>query len=671
MATLIRYVLIVALLCPLSAPAANPPDLLNFAKRPDFRAPSVSPDGKYLAVIVGRKGRDVLRAMHIKTMKVTAEVSVREAPDILDYAWTGDDRIVASFGYRSTASSSDSNLGGEIFAINVNKSDSVYLFGNQRGYEFASGDEVRRGRRSRGGIAGVIDALVDDPRYAILAVHEIQGFWKRRISTQVYKVDVYSGKRVSEMFVPEGTFEFLLDSDGQIRVASGLDEHFEIVVYYRAVGDSDFKRLDALSGPGMRHHPAAFDDSDNAIYFAWGNDTSATGIAKYMPSTDEIETLWKGRDFDVYETLLDEDGAKAVATTFYSDKRHYVYFDKKDRWSRFLASIQHLFPDDDVAIENFSRDQGFAVIAVGSAGKPDDYYLADVESLHIEHLFNSRAAISEESLGVAEHFEIESRDGTTMRGYVIYPPGEVRKDLPMVVQTYTEMLSTRHYNRFDPDVQIFSSRGYAVLHVNHRGSAGYGQPFKEAGFRNWGTTVQDDITDAVRWAIDRGVADPDRICIAGEAFGAYSALMSAAREPGLYACAIGYNGIYDLPLAFGADSLPNVKLLQDYVATIIGSDDAELARQSPINHVNDIRADLLIAYERFKRRSPTVQSKELMKALDRAGIDYEHHRVRQEYYGVIEDETRVAFYRRMLEFVAASIGTPATVPEPASSSRQE
>jgi dipeptidyl aminopeptidase/acylaminoacyl peptidase len=276
--------------------------------------------------------------------------------------------------------------------------------------------------------------------------------------------------------------------------------------------------------------------------------------------------------------------------------------------------------------------------------------------MHIEHLFNSRVGISVESLGETEHFEIESRDGVTIRGYITYPPGETRTNLPMVVLPYDEMLGARSYDWFDPDVQVIASNGYAVLQINHRGSAGYGAAYERAGFRKLGTVVQDDIADAVRWSLESGIADSARVCIAGSLFGAYSALMSAAREPELYACAIGHNGLYDLPMTFGAGRLPDVAAIQDYAATVVGTNDEELERQSPITHLNDIRADLLISYERFMRRSPPAQTKALMKALDRAGKDYERYIVQQEYYGIVDDEAREEYYRRMLEFLDKNIG---------------
>ena len=650
-----RNCLLAVLLLPSLARAAEAPELHDFAARPDFRAPSVSPDGKYLAVVVGRQNREVLRTMDIKTMNVAAEVSVRESPDILDYSWVGDRRIVASFGKRSTGAWPDSDIGGEIFAINVDKSDGVYLIGNRPGYEFASGDRVRRGQLP-GRVAEVLDGLVDDPEHAILGVYRVQGLWKQNVVEDVYKVDVFSGKRVSKYSVPDGTYEFLFDRNGRIRVASGFGERFDADVHYRARDDAEFKRLDALPRPGRRHAPAAFDDEMNAIYLWWADEAHATGIAQYVPGTDVLDLLWQDRDYDAYGPIIAQDGTGIVAIGYYTDKLEYAYFDKEADLSRLLASVQEKFPGNDITIVSYSREQDLVLIEVDGQGRPGNYYLANVASMRMEHLFNSRAAIDEAFLGVAEHFEIESRDGTPLRGYVIYPPGASRTNLPMVVLPYKEMFGVRHYNRFDPDVQVLASRGYAVLQVNPRGSIGYGIAFLEAGYRNLGTIVQDDITDAVRWAIGVGVADPERVCIAGNAFGAYSALMSAAREPELYACAIGYNGIYDLPLEFGADSLPKFDLLRNFVSTFIAADGEELARQSPVSHVEDIQAALLIAYDRFKRHSPPAQSKALMKSLDRAGIGYEQYAVQQRFKGIVEDRTRAEHYRQLLDFLDRHIG---------------
>ena len=102
----------------------------------------------------------------------------------------------------------------------------------------------------------------------------------------------------------------------------------------------------------------------------------------------------------------------------------------------------------------------------------------------------------------------------------------------------------RDHWRFDPEVQHLANRGFAVLQVNYRGSGGYGREFLTSGFNHWGDLMQDDLTDGVNWAVDQGIADKERLCIYGASYGGYAAMMSAAREPELYKCAVGLSLIH-------------------------------------------------------------------------------------------------------------------------------
>ncbi len=202
---------------------------------------------------------------------------------------------------------------------------------------------------------------------------------------------------------------------------------------------------------------------------------------------------------------------------------------------------------------------------------------------------------------------------------------------------------------------MLAAAGYAVLQVNFRGSGGYGRAFRQAGARQWGGTMQDDLTDATRWAIQSGVADPRRICIYGASYGAYAALMGAAKEPGLYRCAAGNVGVYDLPMMHTRGDTQEMKWGRTYLREWIGEAN-ELAAVSPTNMADRIKVPVFLAAGGEDERAP-VQHTELMeRRLKTAGVPVEAIYYRTEGHGFYKEENRRDYYTRLLAFFGRHLG---------------
>ena len=161
--------------------------------------------------------------------------------------------------------------------------------------------------------------------------------------------------------------------------------------------------------------------------------------------------------------------------------------------------------------------------------------------------------IKPEEMSPMKPIVVKARDGLPLHGYITIPKNSNGKNLPLIINPHGGPHGPRDEWGFNPEVQLFANRGYAVLQINYRCSCGYGNAFEGMGYRKWGTTMQDDLTDSVKWAIAQGIADPDRVCIYGASYGGYAALMSVVREPDLYRCTVGYVGVYDLDAQRDAD----------------------------------------------------------------------------------------------------------------------
>ena len=261
-----------------------------------------------------------------------------------------------------------------------------------------------------------------------------------------------------------------------------------------------------------------------------------------------------------------------------------------------------------------------------------------------------------ETMATMRPIEFAARDGQRIHGYVTLPRGSDGKQLPMVVLPHGGPFGIFDSWGYDTDPQVLAAAGYAVLQINFRGSGAHGRAFEQAGGREWGGLMQDDVTDGTRWAVSEGIADPARICIYGASYGGYAALMGAAREPSLYRCAAGYVGVYDLPLMFREGDMRQLESGRTYLREWIG-EPAELGKVSPVNLATSIKVPVFLAAGGKDERAPIEHSERMEKALRAAGVPVETLFVRTEGHGFFTEEHRAEFYSRLLAFLDRNIGS--------------
>jgi dipeptidyl aminopeptidase/acylaminoacyl peptidase len=194
-----------------------------------------------------------------------------------------------------------------------------------------------------------------------------------------------------------------------------------------------------------------------------------------------------------------------------------------------------------------------------------------------------------------------------------------------------------------------------VLQVNFRGSGGRGTAFVEAGRQQWGRAMQDDVTDATRWAIAEGIADPARICIAGGSYGGYAALMGVIREPGLYRCAIGTIGVYDLPMMFVRGDIAEGRYGRRYLREWVGPSRA-LDEVSPYHLAAQVKVPVFLAAGGEDERAPQRHTQKMERALREAGTEVEALYFPTESHGIYAPANRRAYYAGMLRFLARHLG---------------
>jgi dipeptidyl aminopeptidase/acylaminoacyl peptidase len=646
------------------AVAAEPIPLADFARHPKFKDVKISPDGTHLAVSAIVDGASVLSLLDIATNQGVS-MRPREQDEVVDFWWVADKRVLYTLGTRLGQLEQPQAV-GELFAINTDGKGQDILFGYRanRNPSGSTGSHIEQ-KQSENASAWMLDTLRDDDDNAMLTVRRwnwshVNTAGGEQLNPQVRRIDVRSGKNRTLATSPLVQSQFLTDNDGVARFAFGTDNKQAYKVYYRQGDGKDWELVVDEASDGMRVFPVAFNRTGNGAYFFCGGDRGIGGLCLWDVSKRTFKTLWSATEAGPFSVDRNFDGRGIYALRSMPGRTAITLVDRDAPESKLLVEMMGVFPGEDVTFTSNSRDGKKIVVDVRSDRNPGTAYLYDTESKKLTLLLSQSPWLDNKPLATMEPVSFKSRDGLSLHGYLSKPAGkEDAKDLPMVVYVHGGPYEERDSWGFDPTVQALASSGYAVLQVNFRGSGGYGYNFVKAGYGEWGAKMQDDVTDATRWAIDQGVADAKRICIYGTSYGGYAALQGAVREPDLYRCAIGDAGVYDLNLMKSRGDIPQSLYGENFFDMVLGKDDKVLAQRSPVNYVDRIKARVMLIVGGQDKRVPPVQGENMRNAMLKKGRDVEWLYKPTEGHGFYDEKNVTEMYEKVLAFLDRSIGTAA------------
>ncbi len=322
-------------------------------------------------------------------------------------------------------------------------------------------------------------------------------------------------------------------------------------------------------------------------------------------------------------------------------------------------ALQRAFPNREVEITGWTADGTKTLARVESPSSPPVYYLIDFTTHRADIAAEEYPALEGARLGELREISYKARDGTTIPAYLTLPAGRTASAGPLIVLPHGGP-HARDYEQFDWLVQFLASRGYAVLQPQFRGSTGFGQAFLEAGYRQWGGLMQDDVTDGVQAMIAQGIADPHHVCIVGMSYGGFAALAGAAFTPTLYSCAVSVNGVSDLPTLLASQNplegrsryLRVVSSADSYWREHIGAPgDRKLVTRSPINSVAAITIPVMIAYGTGDGVVPNEQSLRMADAMTKAGKAVTLVKLPDEDHWLSRAETRTQLLKELESFL--------------------
>lgn len=629
---------------PLAGASAEPDsrgnhDVEHFFKNPKYTNVSVSPSGKYLAALAPLPGQEndrqnivVLKADNLQDGEFITAV---ERGDVLGYTWANDDRL--------------------LFTVDADGTESYGLYGVDRtggGVDELVIPQVGAGGLRSAQIMDVLEAEEDN----ILITYNKRLAW----APDVFKMNVNTGDTLPVARNSGNVSTWIADHDGNVRAAVAVDG-IERKLRYRET-DGEWQTLETYTFPFKETiSPVAFayDNERLIVHSTVGDDTAS--LRYYDPKEKKLgEVIYNRDDVDVGGPIMSDAQEKVIGATYTADKPHIVYFDEREQ--QLYSAFERQFPDRFVSMSSWSDDEKSRIYLVSSDTDPGTYfqYVEPEEGRPVfKKLLDRMPWVEPGDMAKLRPVSFEARDGLTIHGYLTLPDPEEHGEAPypLIVNPHGGPYNVRDQWSFNPEHQFFADRGYAVLQVNFRGSGGYGAEFVRAGYGEWGQSMQNDVTDGVKWAIDQGYTTQGRICIYGASYGGYATMAGLTFTPELYECGINYVGVTSIPLLF--ETLPDAwELQRPLMERQIGDPDEDrdrLEATSPLNFVEKIEDPVFIVHGEKDVRVDIAHAERLRDRMDELDKPYEWLVKSNEGHGFQKQENVLELYSRIDEFLASHL----------------
>lgn len=651
---MLRYRLVLGLaalmLVPAIALAREAVDVDAYTRADSFEQIKISPDGRHIAATVPLENgeRTALVVMDIDN-NITGSFSLGRNTHVAAFHWVNDERLLIAAAEK-LGRQDQPQLTGELYGMNADGGGNRFLVG-QRMMGEGVGTRIQT-RKVEQVAAFLVDDLPGDDRNVIVSVWPFHG----DPYTRADRMDVYTGRRVAVARAPVRNAEFMTDNNGEVRFAAGHGADRNLQLYYRDAGGGigDWQLVNDQGTTGMGQYPIGF-SADNATAYLQAEMAEGPDAVLAMDvATREVREVLRDDAVDPQRILYRNGSMEPVGVLYQDGRPRTAFFDDSSAEARLYRSLEAAFPDP-VRITSQTADGSTALVHTWSDRNPGDFYLFDNDAKRAALLLSSREWFDPREMGERRPFSLQARDGLALHGFLTLPNGAEAANLPMVVMPHGGPFGIQDTWAFDGSAQMLAEAGYAVLQVNFRGSGGYGRAFHHAGARQWGRAMQDDVTDATRWAIEQGIADASRICIVGGSYGGYAALMGVAREPDLYQCAVGYIGVYDLPTMHSRGDVQMIGSGETFLREWVGEGEM-LADASPARLAERIKVPVFLAAGGQDERAPIAHSYMMEKALAAAGVPVETLYYPTEGHGFYREEHQREYYTRLLAFLARSLG---------------
>ena len=635
---ILSALLLVALAAPVWAQSPPLIDRELFFGDPEIAGAQISPDGAFIAFIKPFKGtRNIWVKKTSDPFTNAKPITADTKRPIPTYFWSRDSKYILFVQDKA----GDENY--NVYA--VNPADAP-----------ASGQDVPAARNLtdvKGVRAAIFAVPRTEPDAIYIGLNDRDAAWH-----DLYKVKISTGERTLIRKNTERITAFIFDLKDQLRLATRSAEN----------GDTEVLRVDAdkftkvyscsvfeTCGP-IRYHK-----DGERVYFQTnkGGDVDLVRLELFNPTTGKEELVESDplKHVDFGNAMFSEVSDELIATT-YDDERERIYW-KDKQFEADYKNLQKQLPGKEINFGSSTKDEKLFIIAANADTDPGSTYLFDRTTKKLTLQYQLRDKLNRAYLAPMKPVKYPSSDGLEIPAYLTLPKGVEAKNLPAVIVPHGGPWGRDSWG-YSSLAQFLANRGYAVLQPNFRASTGYGKKFLDAGNKQWGDKMQDDVTWGVKYLVAQGIADPKRVGILGGSYGGYATLAGVAFTPDVYAAGVSIVGPSNLITLL--ESIPPYweqirKLFYERMGdpnTPEGK--AQLLRQSPLTAAAKIKTPLLVIQGANDPRVNKRESDQIVIALRDRGFPVEYLVAPDEGHGFARPVNNMAMFATSEKFLAKYLG---------------
>lgn len=630
------------------------PSLRTFFANDDISEVKLSPSGRFMALTVANQsGRTVLAVVELASEAPPKVVAAAPDADIRSFDWVNDDRLVYNI-VDLQSEGANQTFGPGLFSVKRDGSEARQLM-----RVFRNATELTM---ISTGVLGPDHRLLYVPGNGGNDVIVGQYMFNREsdlVSVVPKRLDVTTGRsRLAVIGYPNGALGWAFDRAGEARaVRTGVGDTAE--VFWRDAGKDTWRSLVKSPRLSLPWYPLAVDGAGRLYVTAKAADsTSVLKRFDFATGAPEPAPLASAPGFDLYRGLIFDDTGdrRLVGVRVETDAETTTWFDPERRKLQALADARFPGRINHTTCEGCAKD-GAMLVRSYSDQDPGTFSTYQPATEKWTTIGRARRAVEPQQMAVLDFHRTKARDGLDLPIWVTTPRGKPASPRPAVVLVHGGPWVRGTHWGWSADAQFLASRGYVVIEPEFRGSDGFGEKHMRAGDKKWGTTMQDDVADAVRWAMDKGLIDGKRVCIAGASYGGYATLMGAIRHPDLYRCGVAWVAVSDPRIMFEASWISDISRVgrEYFYPELIGDlvKDADLLKAaSPLERAREIRIPMLMAFGADDRRVPVEHGTRMRAALRDAGNEPEYVVYGGEGHGWLKVENRIDFWTRVEKFFA-------------------
>jgi len=613
-------------------------DYFAHPRSADFQ---LSPNGRYISFRErDEHGKSNVMVREVSTGKTVC--ALKETDNvIIGYGWVSDSRLLYMMD-------NGGNENYHLYAVNTDGSDNMDL---------TPYDGVR---------ATILKRLPEHREYIIVSMNKDnpQNF-------EPYKVNVNTGELVrlyenNDLTNPVNGYDF--DKDGNLRAFSKMHNGKEMQYFYKSKDAKEYTLVKTTPWYNkfvilsFNYASANMDEA----YVLTDLEADKARIVLYdLKAGKIIREIYANKEYDVSGLSLSQKRNWEIDYIDYEGAQHVIKPVSK-HFNNIYKKLKKQFKGYQFQIAAQTENEDQYLVKVSSDRLYGRFYHYDTKTGKAALLCDLMPQLKEEDMAVMRPITFKSLDGLTIHGYITLPPSaSKRKKAPLIVNPHGGPHGIRDTWGFNPEAQLFASRGYATLHVNFRMSDGYGLDFFRAGFKQTGRKIMDDLEDGVHYVIDQGWVDRDNIGIYGGSHGGYATLMGLIKTPYLYKAGVDYVGISNISTFFDAFPVywqPLKEMLKDIWYDLDDPEEARIAREvSPIYHTDKINAPLFVVQGANDPRVNILESDRIVAALRKRGVEVPYMVKYDEGHGFQKEANQLAFYKAMLGFFSLHFNKPAPI----------